>query len=501
MAQNDPFIGQRIGNYLVLAPLGAGTYGAVYQARHYYLQERLVAIKILHLHLITPSEQEQFLQEATILEKLQHSHILPLLDVGIIGNSPYQIIAYAAGGSLRQLLRRNQALLPWEMSLRLLVQLGQALHYAHMQQIIHRDLKPENILLSEKNEALLADFGIASVLSTASIKQTTVMGTPAYMAPEQFQGVVSAQSDQYALACIGYELLTGHTPFSAPDIISMGFLHNTKEPTAPSELNPHVPPHVEQAILKALAKKRHERYSDMAAFIMALCSSPAFQMETTLPVRKSTSLQVLNYQIKADQKTADRWEEEGWDYYQEGMDHDSQERFEASLYAFEQALRRDPRRFRALAGKGDALCSLGRYEEALAAVDQSLRLNPDNRDNFKASTYGVKGNILVSLGRYEKALATYEQALQLDPMCAATWIGKGNAYFHLRRYAESLVSYEQALQLDPDWASGYVRKGDMLMYFRRYREAVVAYEQALRLNPDDMKARNGRKQALDLLRR
>src|SRR5207249_2002146 len=128
--------------------------------------------------------------------------------------------------------------------------IGEALQHAHQQNIIHRDLKPENILFNARGEALLADFGIARMLATAGIRQGTIIGTPPYMSPEQFRGTASKESDQYALGCIAYELFTGQLPFTAPDMVALMFKHIQEAPTAPRQLNPQVPVHIEQAILK-----------------------------------------------------------------------------------------------------------------------------------------------------------------------------------------------------------------------------------------------------------
>src|SRR5205085_4875620 len=181
---------------------------------------------------------------------------------------------YAPYGSLRDVLTRSaHKILPQEVSLAILSQVGEALYYAHQQHIVHRDLKPENILFNANARALLADFGIATTLSTNSVKYSSVMGTPSYMAPEQFQGILSKEGDQYALGCIAYELFTGCAPFSAPDFFAMGFKHLTDKPIDPSQLNPALPKHIEQAILKAMAKQREDRHSDVRAFLAALHGS------------------------------------------------------------------------------------------------------------------------------------------------------------------------------------------------------------------------------------
>lgn len=261
-----------IGNYRVLSELARGTFGRVYMAQHTVLTNRIAAVKLmLNTPLNSQDEREQFLQEARFLEVLHHPSILPIFDVGIHEGLPYIISEYATKGSLRQRLQEILPQLPpMEAALMVLSQIGQALHHAHKLNIVHRDLKPENILFNGKGEALLADFGLATALSSASIKSATTAGTPRYMAPEQFQGTVSRESDQYALGCIAYELFTGQPPFTAPDAVVLMFKHVTEQPVDPCQRNPTLPPYIGQAILTALEKDRHKRHPDIRAFIAAL---------------------------------------------------------------------------------------------------------------------------------------------------------------------------------------------------------------------------------------
>ena len=263
----DNALGREIGNYRLLAEINSGSFGRVYRAEHKYISNHMVAIKLLHASLGFAKEREQFAQEAQILAMLEHPHILSLLDFGFIERQPYLIARYAAGGSLRDLLQR-QALLPPEKVMSVLTQVGQALHYAHQRQVIHRDLKPENILFNAQGDVLLADFGIATMITTASVQHLTIVsGTPSYMAPEQFQGVISKEGDQYALGCIAYELVTGHRPFSAPDFLSLGFKHLSEQPIPPRQYTPLVPAAIEAAILKAMAKQRQDRYATISDFL------------------------------------------------------------------------------------------------------------------------------------------------------------------------------------------------------------------------------------------
>jgi serine/threonine protein kinase len=289
---------------------------------------------------------------------------------------PYVVSAYAVNGSLRHRLTRQSAqTMLVEEALTILTQIGQALQHAHQQDIIHRDLKPENILFNAKGDALLADFGIAIVLATSSVRQVDATGTPAYMAPEQFRGMISKESDQYALGCIAYELFTGHQPFTAPDFVAMGFLHATEPPLAPTHYNPHLPVNIEQAILKALAKQRVDRHRTIADFITALRASimeqaqvlgaPEEDIPTVLSTRIPTLAQTSSPGVSQRSK-------------EQGMQ------------------------------EGNTLRGLKRSQEALAAYEQAIHLNP----NF-APAYRNKGLALEALGKKQGAQQAYERARRL----------------------------------------------------------------------------------------
>src|SRR5579859_3181372 len=267
-------LGKQIGNYQLTAELASGSFGSVCIAKHLVFDdEPVVAVKLLHTHLGSEKERKRFFQEARFLRKLKHRYILPLLDAGLYEGFLFLIVEYASNGSLDGRLRRQPSQpLPMEEALLILSQTAQALQHAHDHNIVHRDLKPANILFNTVGEALLADFGIAVILEQT--KQVEVEGTPPYMAPEQFQGEVSKKSDQYALGCIAYELLTGQRPFVAPDFFSLGYKHVHEPPLPPTQLNSHLPGYREQAVLKAMAKQRGDRYRDVSAFIAALQTAP-----------------------------------------------------------------------------------------------------------------------------------------------------------------------------------------------------------------------------------
>ena len=269
-----------IGNYRIISELGQGACGRVYLAQHTVLEKRVAALKLMHnVPLHEHQEKTLFLQESRMLEVLHHPYILPIVDAGIDEGLPYIVTEYAPNGSLRQFLHQhNNQPLPPAKALSILAQIGSALHYAHGQQVVHRDLKPENILFNAQGNALIADFGLAIALASMSMHITTQAGTPAYMAPEQVQGVVSREGDQYALGCIAYELFTGQRLFTASNIATMMFHHLHTAPVPPSQRNPNIAPHIEQAILKALAKDRHARHTDIATFLTAL-EAPSVEAE------------------------------------------------------------------------------------------------------------------------------------------------------------------------------------------------------------------------------
>src|SRR5581483_2854735 len=238
----DPYIGKEIGGaYRITARINCGAFGCVYQAQHIFFEEDpIVAIKLLQGLVVSEEDRQHFIQEARLLRKLKHPHILPILNVALQDNVPYIVMEYSTGGSLKDRLRgRKGQPLPQEEALTILKQVGDALHYAHQQHVVHRDLKPDNILFNANGDALLADFGIAAILSSRT-KNMGRGGTPAYMAPEQFQGMVSPKSDQYALGCMAYELLTGRHPFDIHEasLEALWYQHTKVTPTTPKKYNP-----------------------------------------------------------------------------------------------------------------------------------------------------------------------------------------------------------------------------------------------------------------------
>jgi serine/threonine protein kinase len=278
MSGANDYTGKLIGGYRVGAEVNNNGLSCVYRGAQNAPPERIVALKFWYTLQLAPLKQLQFLQEVRVLKMLKHPQLLPILDGGIYEDRPYLVTGYALGGSLRERLGDQPAgPVPLQETLTILSQVGQALQYVHQFHITHGNLKPENILFTAHGDALLSDFAISTLLDAASGALMLTVRAASYMAPEQFQGATSEASDQYALGCIGYELLTGRLPFTAVDFSAMGLKHASESPLPPTLLNMLLPVRIEEAILKALAKQQGDRHASVKDLLAALGPVSKFQ--------------------------------------------------------------------------------------------------------------------------------------------------------------------------------------------------------------------------------
>ena len=260
-------MGQQIGNYRLIRLLGQGGFADVYLAEHIHLNTQ-AAIKVLSMRL-TSDNVEDFRTEARTLARLIHPHIVRVLDFGVENGTPYLIMDYAPNGSLRQRHLKGSRL-PFTTIVDYVKQVAEALQYAHEKKLIHRDIKPENMLLGDNQQVLLSDFGIALVAqSTHYHSVQDVIGTAAYMAPEQLQGKPRRASDQYALGIVVYEWFCGERPFhgSFTELYSQ---HLFVPPPSLREKIPDLPLTAEEVVLIALAKDPNQRFHSVQAFARAL---------------------------------------------------------------------------------------------------------------------------------------------------------------------------------------------------------------------------------------
>jgi eukaryotic-like serine/threonine-protein kinase len=291
--QPDLLIGQTIGNYLVTQKLGEGGMGAVYLAEHPSIGKK-VALKVLHSEFSTNQEvAARFFHEAKAVNDIGHPNIVDIVDFGIIQSGigreqlVYFIMEYLAGVTLSQLIR-SEAPLPPERALMIALQVADALSASHKCGIVHRDLKPDNIILVQRGRdrdfVKLLDFGIAkltggSAMGSHRTRTGIVMGTPAYMSPEQCEGrdSVDLRTDIYALGIVLYEMLTGRVPFIGEGYGEILVQHLTQRPRPPSQFR-MLAAHVEAVVLKALEKRAELRYPTMEEFMRAM-SDPVGYVE------------------------------------------------------------------------------------------------------------------------------------------------------------------------------------------------------------------------------
>jgi serine/threonine protein kinase/predicted negative regulator of RcsB-dependent stress response len=525
MIDDDTLVGQQIGNYRLKGVIARGAYGSVYLGQHWLFKDELaVAVKLLHARISGKEKREQFIQEASLLRRLKHSSILPLIDAGMHQGIPYLVTIYASGGSLRDLLQeQKEQPLPLEKALWILQRLGDALSYAHRQHVVHRDLKPENILFGAKSEVFLADFGLALALESTQTGYVGSQGTPLYMAPEQFEGLISPKSDQYAFACLAYELLSGRRPFIplSQGWESIWYHHTHVAPPPPTRFNPAIPVYIEQALLRAMAKDRAQRFSDMATLLDALkpptqTASPISRLRTRLardqgvvstpgppllPAEKltpemqekqtgiypaprlpelerqtgthqtSNSLDLAVNAAALLEQTSDEYRKQGHAFRDAGV-------YDRALEAYGQAIQLDPNNPLAYYGQAKIYWEQKRYQEAILAYDHIIRLQPG--DPF---FYALKGNALYELGRYVEALSAYNQALALK-QDNASWHARRACILHaLKRPVDALHSYDLAIALKPDEAYYYGCKGDILSELKHEDEALHMYAKAVELDP------------------
>lgn len=274
----ENLIGTTLNTYQIVAKLGQGGMAEVYKAYQPGL-DRYVAIKVMHRHLSSDEGLvKRFQREALATARLSHPNIVQVLDFSQAADLRFMVMQFINGPTLEDEIKARRKLgRPFSLPeiARLYLALGSAIDYAHRHQMVHRDLKPANVMIDAEGQALLTDFGIARLLDATQFTATGAMiGTPAYMSPEQGRGEkVDGRSDLYTLGVILYELVTGTLPFDAPTPIGILMKHVREPLPPPSKRKPDLPPLVEQVIVKALAKAPAERYQTAGALAQALAGA------------------------------------------------------------------------------------------------------------------------------------------------------------------------------------------------------------------------------------
>lgn len=292
--------GQQFGNYRIIRLLGKGGFAEVYLGEHIHLN-RKAAIKVQSTQL-TDEDKEQFTKEARTVANLQHPNIVRVLEFGLEKDTLFLVMDYAPNGSLRE-KHPGDTVLPVATVVSYVKQVAAALQFAHDQHLIHRDIKPENMLVGTSNEVLLSDFGLSVVNRSSRItnmEEKVIVGTPLYMAPEQFRNESRPASDQYSLGIVVYKWLCGSTPFSG-NPIQLAYQHRDVMPLRLRDENPSLSPSIEQVVMTTLAKDPARRFASVQAFAIALEQA---SQEKSPPPRNIDS-ETLTFDAKTDTITTD----------------------------------------------------------------------------------------------------------------------------------------------------------------------------------------------------
>jgi serine/threonine-protein kinase len=255
----------KFGRYEIAAEIGSGSMGKVYKAFD-PLIERTVALKTIRMD--TKGEQQsefeaRFFREAKSAGRLNHPNIVTIYDVGESGDNAYIAMEYLHGESLDKVLAKHAAL-PLERTVHIALQVANGLAYAHQHGVVHRDIKPGNVILLRRGGVVkITDFGIAQILSGSQTQVGALLGSPRYMSPEQVQGTaIDGRSDVFSLGVMLYEMLTGVTPFAGDNLSAIFYAIMNHDPAPPSSINPALSPAHDRIVMRALAKRPHERYAN-----------------------------------------------------------------------------------------------------------------------------------------------------------------------------------------------------------------------------------------------
>jgi tetratricopeptide (TPR) repeat protein/tRNA A-37 threonylcarbamoyl transferase component Bud32 len=514
--------GTTLGKYRLIERLGRGGMAEVYRAYQSSL-DRDVALKVMHGYMV---EDEEFVgrfgREARAVASLHHPHIVQMYDFDTEAGVYFMVMEYISGETLKARLERFAAegkRMPLDEVARVFRALCDALDYAHGQGCIHRDIKPANVMF-ESDRLMLTDFGLATIAGGTRFTVTgTIMGTPAYMSPEQGKGEPGdVRSDIYALGVVLYEVVTGQVPYDADTPLAIVFKHLNEPLPIPSRLNPDIPPAVEKVILKALAKDPDDRFQSAGALADALTAAvageplPAQGYELVTPaVRAKGPAETAVLEPGPAEPTRRKWlpfvlggvgavalaavavivilsvlpDEEGeWPEESQvpvagatraapGPAEKEPSPLPPDAVANPEALVHYERGVVALMEAGDP-------HKALPELSMALEIDP----NF-AEAYHMRGVAHQMLGEFDRAEQDFSEAIARKPDLVEAYLDRGRLYLHeLRREDEALADFNMAIELAPEHALAYVERARYYLWQGQEDRARADVEHALELQPD-----------------
>ena len=518
--------GSVVAGYRLEAQVGAGGMAVVFRAREEQLR-RLVALKVLVADLAADREfRRRFIAESRAAAAVDDPHIIPVYRAGEAGGVLFIAMRFVEGGDLRLALEREGPLRLGRAAA-FLSPVASALDAAHRAGIIHRDVKPANILVDARpgqpDHVYLSDFGVSktALSAAASTRTGQFLGTPDYAAPEQIQGrAVDGRVDQYALACVAFQLLTGTVPFRRDHDMAVLLAHLSEPPPSLTSRRPDLPGTADRVLARALAKDPEKRYGSCREFVDALREAldlaPHFSggpaAASHHPPTRITPRPGPPETTAAGTAVApaDPAAAVTVDSLPGGSRADT--RSPGAEGTYREAIRLNPADAAAHRSLGNALLEAARYPEAEAAYREAIRLNPANAaahndlgvilglrhypadaeaayreairlDPAYALPHSNLGSVLREAGRYPEAEAAYREAIRLNPGYPVAHNNLGVTLASLHRPAEAEAAYWEAIRLDPAYAQPRNNLGDVLREAGRYAEAEAAYREAIRVDP------------------
>ncbi len=488
-----------IPGYQVLGWLGEGGMGQVYKARHLRL-DRLVALKVIHAGRLADAEVlRRFQREARAAARLAHPHVVSIYDAGEAGGKHFLVMEYVEGTDLDRMVR-TRGPLPIVQACDFVRQAALGLQHAHERGLVHRDIKPANLLVtSEGSVVKLLDLGLARLGPSgrageqlSRLTQTgQVMGTPAFLAPEQAVDSARAdiRSDIYSLGCTLYFLLTARLPFSGSSVVDILLKHQRETAQPLTAHRKDIPPGLQEVVSKTLAKRPEERYqtpAELAAALEPFCGkSSAAAPEKTPPspplqAGRSRyflmlaggavvalilgSLLLLRFpwpkpDVSTGQTQTPPKPDKGAENVPQTMPLDHPGAVKCNNRGFEHFKKKE-------------------YAQAITAYTEAIQFDPQF-----AVAYNNRGLAYAAQGKHERAIENYDRAIEIDAEYARAYANRGDSYFELKQYDRAIQDYDEAIQRDPKNAVAHNNRGLARAAKGDYEGAIEDYTEAIRLDP------------------
>lgn len=521
-------LGDKIGGRYLVHQALLGGMGEVYLCLD--LKEmQPFALKTFQARHLTDLQRlrNAFNQEvATWVSLEKHPNIVQCFLVETYEQQPFMILEWIFGDQTRGADLRgwlHHGALDWKFALEVVIDICRGLQHAQAKQpgIVHRDLKPENILITQKGVAKITDFGLAQITQSVGLQSpiasgssgerqslvlnNCIVGTPAYMAPEQWRGeVLDVRTDIYALGCVLYELLTGVSPFQVEVAATMRqspqawlrAMQNAHEHSVVTQLQTFLPKALNELVQRCLAKAPHDRYatpSDLMAQLVRIYQAHCHQSPPTRPGpgaftaidhhnRGLTFAALQQYQAALADFNAviKHGLQDAFVYYNRGLTYHALQQQQAALADFNHAIALDPTLADAYANRGVIYAALQQPQAAMADYNRAIALNPEF-----ATAYSNRGNLHRTLQHYQTALADFTQAIHLDPNNAIAHCNRGVTYAELSQNEEALADFTQSIHLDPNLAKAYYNRASLYDDLGQRHAAFADYTQAIHLDPTD----------------